>query len=55
MGAAMLAGLAVGTWSGTDELTSLIRRGECYEPRMGAHEVERLRSEWHVAVRRALL
>ena len=27
MGAAMLAGLAVGTWSGTDELASLIRRG----------------------------
>jgi glycerol kinase len=27
MGAAMLAGLAVGTWSGTDELASLISRG----------------------------
>ena len=55
MGAALLAGLAVGTWSGTGELASLIRRGERYEPRMSAHEVERLRSEWHVAVRRALL
>jgi glycerol kinase len=55
MGAAMLAGLAVGAWSGTDELASLIRRGERYEPRMSAHEVERLRSEWHAAVRRALL
>ena len=55
MGAALLAGLAVGTWSGTGELASLIRRGERYEPRMSGHEVERLRSEWHVAVRRALL
>jgi glycerol kinase len=55
MGAAMLAGLAVGTWSSTDELASLIRRGERYEPRMSADEVERRRSEWRDAVRRALL
>jgi glycerol kinase len=55
MGAAMLAGLAVGTWPGADEVASLIRRGERYEPRMSADEVERRRSEWHDAVRRVLL
>jgi len=55
MGAAMLAGLAVGMWSDTDELASLIHRGRRYEPRMSADEVERRRSEWHDAVRRVLL
>ncbi len=53
-GAAALAGLAVGTWSGTDELASLIRRGARYEPRMGAEEVAQRRADWHDAVRRVL-
>ncbi len=35
LGAAALAGLAVGTWSGADELASLLRRGERYEPDWG--------------------
>jgi glycerol kinase len=55
LGAAALAGLAVGTWADLDEVSALIRRGARYEPRMGRGEVERLRDAWHDAVRRALL
>ena len=55
LGAAALAGLAVGTWSGADEVASLLRRGERYEPRLGSEEVERQREEWRDAVRRVLV
>ncbi len=55
IGAAMLAGLAVGTWSSADEVASLVRRGERFEPRMGADEVAHRREDWREAVRRALL
>ena len=55
LGAAALAGLAVGTWSSADEVASLLRRGERYEPRLGPEEVERQREEWREAVRRVLV
>ncbi len=55
IGAAALAGLAVGTWSTTDELAPLIRRGDRFEPRMSSDEVARRRADWHGAVRRALV
>jgi glycerol kinase len=55
IGAAALAGLAVGTWASVDELAALIRRGERFEPRMPADEVGRRRAEWQDAVRRVLV
>ena len=55
LGAAALAGLAVGTWSGPDEVAALIRRGARYEPRMSSDEVEHMRGEWRKALRRVLL
>ena len=55
IGAAALAGLAVGTWGSRDEVASLIPRGERFEPRMGDDEVERRRAEWREALRRVLL
>ncbi len=55
LGAAALAGLGVGTWSGIDEVAALICRGARYEPRMPREDVERLRGEWHDALRRVLL
>ena len=55
IGAAALAGLAVGTWSSADEVASLVRRGERYEPQLGPEEVERQREEWRDAVRRVLV
>ena len=55
LGAAALAGLAVGTWSGPDEVAALIRRGARYEPRMSSDDVEHMRGEWRKALRRVLL
>ena len=55
IGAAALAGLASGHWSGTDELAGLWRSAARYEPALPQEDAERLLSEWRVAVRRALL
>jgi glycerol kinase len=55
LGAAALAGLGVGAWSGPDELATLIRRGTRYEPRMNGDDAARLREEWREALRRVLL
>jgi glycerol kinase len=55
LGAAGLAGLAVGTWSSREELASHVHRGARYEPRMDADEVARRRAEWQDAVRRVLV
>ena len=54
LGAAALAGLAVGTWSDAAAVASLVRRGARYEPRMADGEVAERRAEWHEAVRRVL-
>ncbi len=55
IGAAALAGLAVGTWSGADEVAALVRPGETFEPRMSAGDVARRREEWRDAVTRVLV
>jgi glycerol kinase len=55
LGAAALAGLAVGTWPGLDELRRLARPGVRYEPGLDRDEAERLREQWQLALRRALL
>jgi len=55
LGAAALAGLAVGTWSGPDEVSALIRRDARYEPRMSRVEMDHARGEWRDALRRVLL
>ena len=52
-GAAFLAGLAVGFWSGTDELSELWQREKTFEPVMTKSERDRLLSEWSRAVGRA--
>lgn len=53
LGAAFLAGLAVGFWSGTEEIAGLWRRERTFEPAMSAGERERLTERWRVAVERA--
>ena len=55
IGAAALAGLAVGTWGHRDDVASLISRGERFEPQMRVDEVERRRAEWREALERVLL
>jgi glycerol kinase len=55
LGAAALAGLAVGTWSSLDDVRRLARVGARYEPGPGRDEAVRLRDGWRLALRRALL
>jgi glycerol kinase len=53
LGAAALAGLAVGVWSGLDEVAAAWRLGARYEPRMSRHEAAERLGGWHAAVERA--
>jgi glycerol kinase len=53
LGAAYLAGLAVGFWSGAEELRAQRRSDVRFEPKMGADERAERRSRWKRAVDRA--
>ncbi len=55
LGAAMIAGLAVGLWRSSEDLAAL-RKGEKkeYRPKMAAAERERLLERWRAAVTRVL-
>ena len=53
LGAAYLAGLAVGFWKGQDELASNWRVDKRFEPRMEASQREELYQGWKRAVERA--
>jgi glycerol kinase len=53
LGAAFLAGLATGVWSGRGDLLRQIRAGDRFEPRMASEERERLYGRWKRAVERA--
>jgi glycerol kinase len=53
LGAAYLAGLAVGVWKGTDELVALQKIDRRYEPNMPREKVTALRKQWQRAVERA--
>ena len=55
LGAAALAGLAVGVWSSPDEVAAARRIAARYEPALDRNEAERLLAAWRAAVRRALL
>ena len=55
LGAASLAGLAVGTWPGLEALALARPAATRYEPSMAPGEAERLLAEWRTAVRRTLL
>lgn len=50
MGAAFLAGLAVGYWRDTDELQKVFVVGQQFEPKMAADEREKLYAGWKRAV-----
>lgn len=54
VGAAFAAGLAVGVWSGTDELAALWAEGRRWEPVMKPGERERLYGRWQAAIERSL-
>ncbi|MCJ7514700.1 MAG: glycerol kinase GlpK [Dehalococcoidia bacterium] len=53
LGAAYLAGLAVGVWRDTAQLASMWKAAETYEPKMSADQRETLYAGWKRAVERA--
>jgi glycerol kinase len=53
LGAAYLAGLAVGFWKSGDEIASHWRTERRFEPVMPAARVQALRERWTLAVERA--
>ena len=53
LGAAYLAGLAVGYWSGLDEIAAQWRLGAEYRPAMSAGRRDELYASWQRAVERA--
>ncbi len=54
LGAAYLAGLAVGFWSGTDELRQLRTTDDIFTRKMSEEKVEEYLAGWKEAVRRTL-
>lgn len=55
LGAAYLAGLAVGLWQSEKEIAALPRERDRFEPRLSSSEREKLYAGWRQAVDRALL
>ena len=55
LGAAYLAGLAVGFWSGVDEIASQWQVDRRFEPQMGANLRATRLARWHKAVERSKL
>jgi glycerol kinase len=55
LGAAALAGLAVGVWPDLGVVGRLVRRGARYEPSGDRDDLERQRAEWRLALSRARL
>jgi glycerol kinase len=54
LGAAFLAGLGVGVYTGTDELSTLWRAQRRFEPRLSADQAQALMDGWAHAVRQTL-
>ncbi|HEV2325254.1 MAG TPA: glycerol kinase GlpK [Terracidiphilus sp.] len=55
LGAAMLAGMAIGWWKSLEQLAALPKDADVFEPRMSAAQREKLRDSWRLAVQRARL
>jgi glycerol kinase len=53
LGAAYLAGLAVGFWNNTDDVRANWRVDRRFEPQMPRHQAAELRAGWNKAVERA--
>lgn len=54
LGAAYLAGLAVGVWGNKEDLVKNWKLNARFEPKMGADESEKLYKGWQKAVKRAM-
>jgi glycerol kinase len=53
LGAAYLAGLAVGFWKNREEIAALWRADRMFRPRASATAMTRRQTDWHRAVERA--
>ena len=53
LGAAYLAGLAVGFWDGEEDVERRWRLSRCYQPKMAETERETLYAGWQRAVERS--
>ncbi|MEM7586253.1 MAG: glycerol kinase GlpK [Acidobacteriota bacterium] len=53
LGAAYMAGLAVGTWSSVDDIVANWQVDRRFEPQRSASDVQRLRGRWREAVERS--
>ncbi len=53
LGAAYMAGLAIGYWTNIEEIENQWTVKSTYTPSMKTEEVERLISEWHIAIKKA--
>ena len=53
LGAAFLAGLAVGFWKDLDEIQTRWKVEKEFRPRRATEEMEKLRCQWHEAVARS--
>ena len=54
LGAAYLAGLAVGFWSGLDEVKKQWQADRVFEPSMSPEEVQKAKNGWADAMKRTL-
>ncbi len=52
LGAALLAGLAIGCFRSTEEIAALIQTGRCFHPRMSESDRKAALDGWHRAVAR---
>jgi glycerol kinase len=53
LGAAYLAGLAVGYWKSRKDIATQWRADRMFEPRMSRDKAQQLQARWHKALRRA--
>jgi glycerol kinase len=53
MGAAFLAGLAVGYWDNIGQIEQIWQTDRVFEPSMSSEEVDERRSRWRDALQRA--
>jgi hypothetical protein len=54
LGAAFLAGLAVGLWADEAEIDTLVPPRDCFEPQMSSEQRETMYAEWREAVARTV-
>jgi len=54
LGAAYLAGLAIGYWEDIDEIKSLWNADESFNPKKGKEDMQSILAYWHKAVERSL-